>query len=109
MSSPEVDNNLFIFLHVNGIVVFVPLMQMLYLLPVVGFLIVSDEAHHCGVLWNCVDVVDAVGWYAVVSTQGKEQQVEHAPLWSPCSQHDGVGLSFQSERTAPGCLGRNPV
>lgn len=28
-------------------------------------------------------MVDAVGWYTVVIKWGKEQQVEHAPLWSP--------------------------
>lgn len=50
MSSPEVDDNLLIFLHVNGIVVFVPLIELVYLLPVVDFLIVNEEAHHCGVL-----------------------------------------------------------
>lgn len=50
MSSPEVEHNLLSFLHVNEIVVFVPLNHLVYLLPVVGFLIVRDEAHHCDVL-----------------------------------------------------------
>lgn len=42
MSSPEVEENLLIFLHINEIV-FVPLMQLVCLLPVVGFLLLVME------------------------------------------------------------------
>lgn len=49
-----------IFLHgKEGIVVSAPLNQLVHYLPLVAFLIVSDGAHHCGVICK-LDVVGAM-------------------------------------------------
>lgn len=68
VASPEVDHNLFCVPHVQKeIVVFTPLDQLAHPFLVLGFFVVSDEAHYSRFIRKFDDVVGAVGWYAVMS------------------------------------------
>lgn len=89
MTSTEADHNLFRLPHVQEeIIVFAPLDQLSHLIPVVGFIVLSDEAHHSRVICKLDDVIGAVGLYTVKGQLGEEQRAGHTPLWETCAEND---------------------
>lgn len=74
------------------IVVFVktPLDQKARLIPVIGFIIVSNQAHYSHVVWKLDDVIGTGGWCTVVD---RAQRAEHI-LWRTNAQHDGFWMGY---------------
>ena len=71
---PEVDNDLFGFVHIQDQVVFAtPSHQLLHLLPVSPVVVIPDEVHHCCVIRKLHTVVGGSPWDAVVSHPSEQQ------------------------------------
>ena len=105
--SPEVHNNLFCLLHIQGeIVVPAPRAQTAHLTPVVCLIVVADETHHGCVVRKLDDAVGVVQRRAVVGQQGEEEGAQHTSLGGSRVQGDGSFERYPSETTHPCHIGK---
>ena len=81
---PEVNNDLFGFVHIQDQVIFdTPGHQLLHLLPVSQVMVISDEAHHCCFVHKLHNVFGSSSWDAVVSHQREQQGAQDTALRGP--------------------------
>ena len=89
---PEVDNDLFRFVHVQDQVVFATSThKLLHLLPgMIQVVVIPDEAHHCCVVRKLHNVDGGSPWDAVVS-QIEQEGAQDAALRGACAEGDDTG------------------